>query len=234
MSWRAGVSCRLALCCCLLTSIHSASAQAAVPVPTPIVLTTELSSELKQLGLMTGAVPVAAFSWVIEQKRPLRASRRIREEFSAAPDGMSQVRSTIYLAEDTVQSRDYVSARGLLRFDASDKTAGVQFENFSLPLQAGQVFRLSLSRDDIPMNQSCRVADRQPAQQLHLGIRGSVWRLECQGDSRFAGMKVRIQSVLYFIEALGVFFNEQDDLFSPLGQFTMSQRILDFKISSTP
>jgi len=224
---------RLALCCCLLTGIHSASAQAA-PVSTPIVLTAELSTELKQLGLMTAAVPVVAFSWVIEQKRPMRASRRISEEFSAAPDGMSQVRSTTHLADDTVQNRDYVSARGLLRFDASDKKAGVQLENFSLPLQAGQVFRLSLSRDDIPMNQSCRVADRQPAQQLHVGIRGSVWRLECQGDSRYAGMKVRIQSVLYFIEALGVFFYEQDDLFSPLGQFTMSQRILDFKFLRTP
>ncbi|MFN5801444.1 MAG: hypothetical protein ACK44V_01180, partial [Burkholderiales bacterium] len=57
---------RLALCCCLLTGIHSASAQAA-PVSTPIVLTAELSTELKQLGLMTAAVPVVAFSWVIEQ-----------------------------------------------------------------------------------------------------------------------------------------------------------------------
>jgi hypothetical protein len=197
-------------------------------------LSADLIADLKEQGLVNAAVPLASFRWVLEQKRPLRPPRWITEEFAAAPDGLSSVKASTRFSGEKIESREYVSARGLLRYDASDTKAGVRLDSFSLPLRAEKSFHLSLVRDDTPLNQSCRVIDKVNAQRLHDALPGQAWRLQCDGDSRFSNMPVRIQSMLYFIEALGVFFSEHDQLDSPLGQFTMSQRILDFKLLATP
>ncbi len=193
-------------------------------------LPAELVKELKRQGMLTNAVAIPRFQWVLEQQRPLRKPRTVTEQFQASADGLSFVQSSTRSSDGKVELRDYASARGLLRYTPSDTQADVQFEGLTFPLYAGRQFRWRLTRDEIPLNQTCHVLDKNLARHVHSAMPGDAWRIQCEGESRYSGMKVKVSSVLYFIEKLGVFFNEKDDLKSPLGKFSFSQRIVHFQL----
>lgn len=188
-----------------------------------------LVQALQNSGLANPAVPVRAFSWVFEQTRPMRKPRLVKEDFSAASEGLSSVTSLTEFPDGRRQSRVYVSARGLLRYDLDDRELGVTLENFALPLQTGQSFRLHLVRDNIPLDQRCAVLEKANATLLHASIPGDVWRLRCEGTAQYKGMKIKASSTLFFLEKLGVFFNQSDDFVSVFGTFSVTQTLVEFK-----
>lgn len=200
----------------------------------PDQLQAKVMDELRHTGLVSDAVPVTAFRWLIENKRPMRKPRQIEETFKGQVVGLSPVARRIFDPAGKVETSEYVSARGLIRLDAEDRTIAASIEGLKLPLATGQEFSVAFTRDGHPVRQRCVVGARESAASLHAQLPGTLLGIECKGDGRYAGMKVKVSSRIDFIEALGVFFDRQDVLDSPLGRFENSNRIVEFTSGIPP
>jgi hypothetical protein len=78
--------------------------------------------------------------------------------------------------------------------------------------------------------QRCLVGTARPAAQLHASISGNAASFECTGAGKYLGMNVAIVSKIVFFESLGFFFNEVEDIKSPLGNFVIRKRISEFRL----
>lgn len=194
----------------------------------PTDLQPGVMEELHRTGLISEAVPVAAFRWLVENKRPMRKPRRIEETFKGQAAGLSPVARRIFDSAGKPESSAYISVRGLIRLDAEDRTIAATIDGMKLPLLPGREFTVAFTRDGHPVRQRCVVGPRESASTLHAQLPGTLLGIDCKGDGRYAGMKVKVNSRIDFIESLGVFFDRQDVLDSPLGRFENTNRIVEF------
>lgn len=112
-----------------------------------------------------------------------------------------------------------------------DEETEMQLTGLTWPLKPQNEFQLKLKDEAGAMLQRCVVALASDATQLHVKLKGSAVPIHCEGDGTYRGFKVHIQSSLWFIEQLGVFFNSEDVLKSPLGTFKATVKIVDLKLN---
>lgn len=197
---------------------------------TPADLQPAVRDELQRSGLVSAQAAVPAFRWVYENKRPMRHARSIDETFAASPDGLSFVARAVRYDDGKIDRDENLSARGLLRVDGRDTSLGVRILGLHIPPRPGERFEIDSSRDGHPVRESCVVGARTPAAEVYAALPGDAVSIECKGDGRYAGIKVRASSQVYYFERLGVFFSRRDVLDTPLGKFENTNRIIDFKL----
>jgi hypothetical protein len=229
----------------LLSLVLARAAIAADEFPVrPEDLPKALLQELKGLGLTApGAPEIPAFQWRLELKRPLRRARQIQEHFAgsqAGPNsGLSPSFRYDYPKEPPKDGEKLVdkpsgviSVRGLVRVSPEDEHITARIEGINFPLEAKAAFKIFLKEPGIDVNQSCIVMSKTSAAQLHANLKGEASLIECTGRGRYKGFDVKLHSTMYFIDALGMFFNTLDVIDSPLGKLNAITRIVDLKIGS--
>jgi hypothetical protein len=196
----------------------------------------DLLQKAKTSGLVNEGPSVASFTWYLDVKKPLKSARRQVEAFSGAASslqpGLSMVKRARHegATQDTpAKIQEYFSARGLMNLRPDDEETEMQLTGLTWPLKAQNEFQLRLKDDAGAMQQRCTIAVASDAALLHANLKGKAVPIQCEGDGRYRGVKVHIQSSLWFIEQLGVFFNSEDVLKSPLGTFKASVKIVDLK-----
>jgi len=187
-------------------------------------------AELKRAGLITHEVPVPAFRWTYANKRPMRRERSVHEDFDAGPEGLSSVLREIRYSDGKVEQSEAISARGLLRVSASDKSINASVDGLKLPPKTGEHFAIVLVRDNSPIIERCTVGDKTAAKTLFADLPGQLFNIECLGDATYAGLKVKAKSQVVYLEALGVFFNIVDVLDTPFGRYENANRITEFQL----
>lgn len=187
--------------------------------------------QLKHAGLITHKVPVPAFRWTYANKRPMRSERILREVFDAGPEGLSSVAREIRYPDGKVDHSEAISARGLLRVSASDKSIDARVDGLKLPPKPGERFLIMLVRDNSPIIERCTVGDEAEAKTLFADLPGKMLTIECLGDTTYAGLKVKARSQVVYLEALGVFFNVVDVLDTPFGRYENANRITEFQLN---
>lgn len=215
-----------------LAAVWCVVAASAVQALTPADLQPSVREELARTGLVSAAAAVPTFRWVYENKRPMRHVRSIDEAFAASADGLSLVERAVRYDDGKVDRDENLSARGLLRVDGRDHSLGVHIRGLRLPPQPGERFEIESSRDGHPVRESCVVGARAPAAEVFAALPGDAIAIECRGEGRYAGIKVRASSLVYYFERLGVFFSRRDVLDTPLGKFENTNRIIDFKLGT--
>jgi hypothetical protein len=177
---------------------------------------------------------VASFIWHLDVKKPLKSARRQVETFSGAMSsqqpGLSAVKRARHEGATTdspSKIQEYFSARGLMNLRPDDEETEMQLTSLTWPLKPQNEFQLRLKDEGGAMQQRCTIASAVEAAQLHPKLKGNVIPIQCDGDGTYRGVKVRVQSSLWFIEQLGVFFNSEDTLKSPLGTFKATVKIVD-------
>jgi hypothetical protein len=214
--------------------LNALSAQAfAVSDP---LLPTELLMNAKASGLVSEGPVVAAFTWVLDVKKPIRAARRQIETFAGSANflqpGLSVVTRARYegpTEQSTAKVQKYYSARGLMNLRPDDEETEMHLTGLRWPLKPQNVFQLALKDEGGGMQQSCTIAAAVEATELHAKLKGNAIPIQCVGDGKYKGVKVRVTSSLWFIEQLGVFFNSEDVLKSSLGTFNASVKLVDVK-----
>jgi hypothetical protein len=166
----------------------------------------------------------------------LRAARRQVEAFSGSTNsqqpGLSVVKRARHQGPNETSVaviQEYFSARGLMNLRPDDEETEMHLSGLAWPLQPQSVFQFSLKDDSGSLKQSCTITTPVDAGQLHAKLKGNAYPIQCVGDGKYKGIGVRIHSSLWFIEQLGVFFNSDDALKSPLGTFNASVKIVDIK-----
>jgi hypothetical protein len=198
----------------------------------------ELLRQAKSSGLVSEGPQVAAFTWQLDVKKPLKSARRQVEVFSGAfgaqQPGLSVVKRSRHegaTQDSPAKIQEYFSARGLMNLRSDDEETEMHLTGLSWPLKAQNVFQLSIKDEAGAMQQSCVIAQAVDAVQLSPKLKGNAIPIQCEGDGKYRGIKVRVQSSLWFIEQLGVFFNSEDTLKSPLGTFKASVKIVDVRLN---
>jgi hypothetical protein len=198
----------------------------------------DLLQQAKISGLVAEGPKVAAFTWQLDVKKPLKSARRQVEVFSGSygsmQPGLSVVRRSRHegaTQDSPAKIQEYFSARGLMNLRPDDEETEMHLTGLSWPLKAQHVFQLNLKDGAGAMQQSCVIAQPVDAAQLYAKLKGNAVPIQCEGDGRYRGIKVRIQSSLWFIEQLGVFYNSEDTLKSPLGTFKASVKIVDVRLN---
>ena len=182
---------------------------------------------------VTGAAEVPAFSWRLELKRPLRRARQIQEHFQGSQAGeYSGISPTLRYdyPGSAASSSEAVSVRGLIRASPEDQQVNARVENLRFPLFEGLVFKLLYKEPGIELNQSCTVAGKVPARELHSVLKGEASRIQCSGPGKYKGFNVKVRTTVYFIEVLGLFLNANDVIESPLGPLESSTKLVDVKL----
>jgi hypothetical protein len=197
----------------------------------------ELLQKAKASGLVNEGPAVVPFTWYLDVKKPLKSARRQVEAFtgavSAQQPGLSLVKRARHegaTQEAPAKIQEYFSARGLMNLRPDDEETDMQLTGLTWPLKAQNEFQLRLKDDAGAMQQRCTVALTSDAALLHPKLKGNAVPIQCEGDGMYRGMKVQVQSSLWFIEQLGVFFNSEDVLKSPLGTFKATVKIVDLKL----
>jgi hypothetical protein len=165
----------------------------------------------------------------------LQLAFRIQEHFlgsQAGPNsGLSPTFRYDFPTEPETPS-EALSVRGLVRVSPEDTQIAARVEGLKFPLEPKAGFKIFLKEPGIQVTQMCTVMDKAPASQLHPSLKGDVSPIECSGQGQYKGFDVKLHSSLYFIEALGVFFNALDVIDSPVGKLKAATRILDLKVGS--
>lgn len=188
--------------------------------------------QARSAGLVTqGIDPIPRFSWAIEQRRPLRSTRRMSESFQgsdAATAGLSPM-TRITTRADGDRRVDGVSLRGLMAFSPQDETLDARLEGFTLPMRTGARFSLEYRHDDGRAQQSCTVGASQPASSVFASIPGDVFLIDCDGDARYRGIRVGLSSRVAYFPKLGMFVNLADVIDTPLGKIQSGTKITAFR-----
>jgi hypothetical protein len=198
----------------------------------------ELLQKAKASGLVDLGPPVASFTWYLDVKKPMKSTRRQVEAFSGAVSalqpGLSLVKRARYdgaTQDAPAKIQEYFSARGLMNLRPDDEETEMQLLGLAWPLKAQQEFQFRLKDEAGAMQQRCTVALPIDAAQLHAQLKGNASPIQCEGDGTYRCIKVQVQSKLWFVEQLGVFFNSEDVLKSPLGTFRATVKIVDVKLN---
>ena len=199
-----------------------------------------LLQKIQSAGLESpGAPEIPAFQWRLDIKRPFRRARQMEERYQGSKagehTGMSPTLRYDYPRDGSVATVPgaiegrAVSVRGLIRVSPEDKQVNARVEGLNFPLATGATFKLSYQESDIDLRQSCAVIEKLASNQLHAALRGEASRIVCTGKGKYKSFDVKVQSNLYFVEALGMFLNTQDLIETPLGKLVASTRILDLR-----
>jgi hypothetical protein len=198
----------------------------------------ELLQKAKTSGLVNEGPSVAAFTWYLDVKKPLKSARRQVESFTGAVStqqpGLSMVKRARHegaTQDAPVKIQEYFSARGLMNLRPDDEETEMQLSGLVWPLKAQNEFQLRLKDESGGMQQRCTIALPSDAALLHGKLKGNAVPIQCEGEGTYRGIKVYVQSSLWFIEQLGVFFNSEDVLKSPLGTFRATVKIVDLKLN---
>jgi hypothetical protein len=197
-----------------------------------------LLQELKGHGLTgSGAPEIPAFQWRLELKRPLRRARQIEEHFAGSQAGANSGMSPTFRydfprlpAKEEDRPVGAVSVRGLVRVSPDDAHITARLAGLTFPLESKATFKITLKEPGVDVNQNCTVQGKAAASQLHGDLKGEASQIECTGQGRYKGFDVKLNSSLYFIESLGMFFNALDVIDSPLGKLKAITRIVDLKV----
>ncbi len=191
--------------------------------------------QARNAGLVTqGIDPIPRFSWSLEQRRPLRSTRRMSESFQgsdAATAGLSPM-TRITMRDDGDRRVDGVSLRGLMAFSPEDEALDARIEGFTLPMRTGARFTLNYQHDDGRAQQSCTVGASQPASSVFAAIPGDVFLIDCNGDARYRGIRVGLSSRVAYFQKLGMFVNLADVIDTPLGRIHSGTKITAFRFGS--
>jgi hypothetical protein len=198
----------------------------------------DLVQKAKASGLVNEGPSVASFVWHLDVKKPLKSARRQVETYSGAMSsqqpGLSAVKRARYegaTLDSPAKIQEYFSARGLMNLRPDDEETEMQLTGLTWPLKPQNAFQLRLKDEAGAMLQRCAIAVAVDAAQLHAKLKGSAFPIQCDGDGTYRGVKVRVQSSLWFIEQLGVFFNSEDTLKSSLGTFKATIKIVDLTLN---
>jgi hypothetical protein len=219
----------------LLIAVSADAADATFRV-SPDDLSRDLMKQVQAVGLtVPGAPEIPAFQWRLEYKRPLRKSREIQEHYAGSRAGPLSGLSATYRYDYPLQGEqnsDAVSIRGLVRVSPDDKSIPAKVEGLRFPLEVQAVFKVHVKESGADVAQECQVLNVVSASVLFASLKGEAVHIECKGKGKYKGFEVTMHSTLYFIQALGVFFNAQDLIDSPLGKFKSTTRILDVRVAS--
>jgi hypothetical protein len=195
-----------------------------------------LLQHAKSSGLIVEGPPVVAFTWSLDVKKPMRSARRQIETFAGSASSQQPGLSTVKRARHQGPNesapaviQEYFSARGMMNLRPDDEETEMHLAGLVWPLKAQDVFKFSLKDENGSLKQDCTIAPVVEASQLHSKLKGNVFPIQCVGDGKYKGVSVRIYSSLWFIEQLGVFFNSDDAIKSPLGTFNATVKIIDVK-----
>ena len=219
-------------------AVAAAGAEPAQTVP-PDVSWSDLAPEIQRAVRATGLVgagePVAPFEWTLEVKRPMRKPFRVVERYAGTQSGepagaTSLTRSTFDPAGKPTGVRKYLSVRGLFRVRADDDRLDAEVDGVKMPLAAGSAYRVTASRaEDERVTQRCTVADRVPAAQVFAALPGEAIRIRCAGEAQWHGVKIGLETSVFYLERLGVFIGVHDTFRSPVGKLETVTRVLSFR-----
>jgi hypothetical protein len=189
--------------------------------------------QTRLIGAQTPAIP--AFQWTIESTRPFKKTKIVQEIYTPVGlNGLVQAKTIAIVPPPQKQSgpapAPSFSLRGLERVQETDLNLSFDAPGLKLPLIKGQTFELTVVHEGQKVVQRCLVGVAKPATQLNAAIAGNAASFECSGAAKYMGMNVSIVSKVVFFESLGFFFNEVEDIKSPLGNFVIRKRISDFKL----
>lgn len=193
-----------------------------------------LVDTLFSAGLVGRGEPVAAFDWTLENRRPTRPLRRLRERFDGGgpelPAGLSPVTHET-LAPRRRGPRRGISVRGLTVVHPGDSVLEVQVQGLQLPLSQGARFRLDYDEDGSSLTQHCVVGAALAASSVHPDMPGSAHSIECDGRGRYHGVAVRAGATVLYFERLGVFLQVEQHIDTPFGRLRGSTRVIDFAMA---
>ncbi len=196
----------------------------------------KLRQALEQTGLIGAQTPaIPAFQWTIELTRPLKKTKVVQEIYT--PVGLNGIvlAKTIAITPPPDKRASAAvapsfSLRGLERVQEADTNLSFDSPGLKLPLVKGQTFDLAIVHEGQKIVQRCLVGVAKPASQFNASIAGNAVAFECSGAAKYMGMNVSIVSSVVFFESLGFFFNEVEDIKSPLGNFVIRKRISEFRL----
>jgi hypothetical protein len=189
--------------------------------------------QTRLIGAQTLAIP--AFQWTIESTRPFKKTKIVQEIYT--PVGLNGIvlAKTVAITPPPDKRASPADApsfslRGLERIQEADTSLSFDSPGLKLPLVKGQTFDLAIVHDGQKIVQRCLVGASKPASQFNAAIAGNAVAFECNGAAKYMGMNVSIVSSVVFFESLGFFFNEVEDIKSPLGNFVIRKRIVEFRL----
>lgn len=192
-----------------------------------------LLDALGATGLIGHGEPVAAFAWTLENKRPARAARQLRERFAGtprgAPAGLSPMQREV-LGPNPRPPRDGVSVRGLTVVRPHDTEVEVRVRDLALPLREGARFRLDYDENGSSLSQECTVGSLVPASTVFESIPGEARDIACSGEGRYRGIPVQVSAKVAYLLRLGVFLVQEQRIDTPLGALRAGTRVLSFEM----
>jgi hypothetical protein len=183
-------------------------------------------------GAQTPAIP--AFQWTIESTRPFKKTKIVQETYTPVGLNGLALAKTVAIAPPPDKRNAAViapsfSLRGLERIQEADTSLSFDAPALKIPLIKGQTFELTIVHEGQKIVQRCVVGAAKPASLFNAAMTGNAAPFECNGSAKYMGMNVSIVSSVVFFESLGFFFNEVEDIKSPLGSFVIRKRIADFR-----
>jgi hypothetical protein len=190
----------------------------------------ELLADLKRLPVVNAEFPTPAFRWSLETTRSFRGKRVTTETWQPSANGLAQV-----TVEDPSRSPgdrviERVSLRGLMYVRTGEQKSGVQFGNLRLPIQPGDKFSVTISREGRTMTKRCVAQEREPAAKLHPAIPGNYVPIDCVGETQYRGMNLKADGDFAWIEALNLIFFPSESVDYGAGTFVQRVRISAFQL----
>jgi hypothetical protein len=155
----------------------------------------DLLQKAKASGLISEGPSIAAFTWYLDVKKPMRSARRQVEIFSAAVSPQQPGLSIVKRARHEGATQDshatiqeYFSARGLMNLRPDDEETSMQLMGLSWPLKLHNEFQLRIKDEAGSIQQRCKIAVAGDAAQLHEKLKGTVIPIQCEGDGTYRGI----------------------------------------------
>jgi hypothetical protein len=180
--------------------------------------------------------PIAAFSWTIEYTRPLAKPKLSRETYTPiAINGLAQSQVETLNEPNAKplvgEPRPSYTVRGLERVQETDAQLSFSAPGLTVPPVPGKQFELNFVYEQKNVTQQCSVGQPYAASKVLATIPGNVTPLTCNGKTKYLGMNVSAVSTLLYFDALALFFNETQDIQSPLGPVQLKKKITDFALA---
>jgi hypothetical protein len=190
----------------------------------------EQLAEIRRLPVITPELPTPAFRWSLETRRSFRGKRTTTETWQPSANGLAQVtiEDPSRSAGDRVIER--VSLRGLMYVRTGEQKSGVQFSNLRLPIQPGDKFTVTISREGRTITKRCVAAERELASKLHPAIPGNYVPIDCVGEMQYRGMNLKADGDFAWIEALNLIFFPTESVDYGAGTFVQRVRISAFQL----